>query len=60
MSVPTKTKPKAEKTLGEQSTYGEPDTEPHVPAWAENMEHTLRRLAAEKQARRDKQPGLYL
>ncbi len=30
-----------------------------VPAWAENMEHTLRRLSIEKAKRRSKNPGLY-
>ena len=31
-----------------------------VPEAAENMEHTLRRLTAEKEKRREKNPGLYL
>ncbi|MDJ0993029.1 MAG: hypothetical protein QNI90_05610 [Dinoroseobacter sp.] len=33
--------------------------ETHVPDWAENMEHTLRRLARQKEAKRAKNPGLY-
>lgn len=37
------------------------DEAPHekVPAAAENFEHTLRRLAAEKEEKRSKNPGLY-
>lgn len=30
-----------------------------VPEAAENMEHTLRRLTAEKERKRAKNPGLY-
>jgi len=31
-----------------------------VPEGAENMEHTLKRLNAEKEKKRQKNPGLYL
>ena len=34
-------------------------TDAHVPEWAEDMEHTLRRLMREKQKKRDETPGLY-
>lgn len=30
-----------------------------VPSWAENLEHTLRRINAEKQKKRLQNPGLY-
>ena len=35
------------------------DDDIHVPEWAEDMEHTLRRLMREKQKKRDETPGLY-
>ena len=35
------------------------DDDAHVPEWAEDMEHTLRRLMREKQKKRDETPGLY-
>ena len=43
-----------------KSSAGKVDDDTHVPEWAEDMEHTLKRLAGEKQAKRDKPPGLYL
>ncbi|PRY21161.1 hypothetical protein CLV78_11034 [Aliiruegeria haliotis] len=46
------------------ATDTEPDSpEQHpepVPEGAENMEHTLRRLTAEKEKKRARNPGLYL
>ena len=30
-----------------------------VPEWAEDMEHTLRRLVREREKERSKNPGLY-
>ncbi|MDU8945984.1 hypothetical protein [Ovoidimarina sediminis] len=41
-----------------RSEASDPDT--HVPEWAEDIEHTLRRLLSERQKKRDKDPGLYL
>ncbi|MDJ1018050.1 MAG: hypothetical protein QNJ35_16185 [Paracoccaceae bacterium] len=35
------------------------DTSKHVPEWAEDMEHTLRRLISERQEKRDRNPWLY-
>jgi truncated hemoglobin YjbI len=43
-----------------QQQQAQPAEGDHVPEWAENMEHTLRRINAEKQAKRAKNPGLYL
>ena len=36
------------------------DEENKVPAWAEDIEHTLRRIVAAKELRRAKSPGMYL
>jgi len=48
----------AEKTS--QARPAAQDVAPdQVPEWAEDIEHTLRRINAEKQSRRDKDPGLY-
>jgi hypothetical protein len=33
--------------------------ETKVPGWAEDIEHTLRRINAEKQRKRSEDPGLY-
>ncbi|MDU8945816.1 hypothetical protein [Ovoidimarina sediminis] len=60
MSVQT-TKDRAVEASAEAKTSsGEGIGDSHVPEWAENMEHTLKRLTEEKQAKRDLQPGLYL
>ncbi|MDF0600116.1 hypothetical protein P1J78_05175 [Psychromarinibacter sp. C21-152] len=55
------TEPRKDQTSArvEQPAPETPRDETHVPAWAEDIEHTLRRLAAEKQAKREKDPGLY-
>ncbi len=45
---------KQDKTSPEQSGEHE-----KVPEAAENIEHTLRRLLAERDKRREKNPGLY-
>lgn len=45
---------KQDKTPPEQSGEHE-----KVPEAAENIEHTLRRLLAERDKRREKNPGLY-
>jgi hypothetical protein len=60
MSVQPSTDQNAETAPVSKPSSGEIDTDSHVPAWAEDMEHTLKRLNREKQAKRDKQPGLYL
>ncbi|WP_165354587.1 hypothetical protein [Tropicimonas sp. IMCC6043] len=44
----------------EPAPQAKPTDHEKVPAAAENMEHTLRRLTAEKEKRRQKNPGLYL
>ena len=36
-----------------------PQRENKVPPWAEDMEHTLRRINAEKQEKRSANPWLY-
>ena len=59
MSVQT-TDREANLAPDSKSSSSEVDDDTHVPEWAEDMEHTLKRLAGEKQAKRDKQPGLYL
>jgi hypothetical protein len=35
------------------------EAETKVPGWAEDIEHTLRRINAEKQRKRSDHPGLY-
>ncbi len=60
MSVQTAKRLKKEAALESKPSHNERDAETHVPEWAEDMEHTLRRLTEEKQVKRDKQPGLYL
>ena len=44
----------------DKSSSSKVDDDTHVPEWAEDMKHTVKRLAGEKQAKRDKQPGLDL
>lgn len=56
---PTEKSPKAETTTAATRAPSEPHPE-KVPAEAENIEHTLRRLTAEKAEKRKKNPGLYL
>ena len=54
-------KPKDEgRATAKPAADADEDLHEKVPAEAENMEHTLRRLTAEKQKRREKDPGLYL
>ena len=59
MSVQDTTRRKSEVSRKAEPSSGEREAEAHVPEWAEDMEHTLKRLAKDKQAKRDKQPGLY-
>ncbi len=40
-------------------TEGSEGPETKVPGWAEDIEHTLRRINAEKQRKRSDDPGLY-
>lgn len=59
MSVQDTTRRKSEVSRKAEPSAGAREAEAHVPEWAEDMEHTLKRLAKDKQAKRDKQPGLY-
>ncbi|WP_347312030.1 hypothetical protein [Defluviimonas sp. SAOS-178_SWC] len=45
------------ETPGPDEQVSERDVK--VPEWAENFEHTLRRLVREKDKERDKKAGLY-
>ncbi|SNS18143.1 hypothetical protein [Tropicimonas sediminicola] len=54
-----KAKKDADKAVKAAAKAGE-DRHEKVPEAAENMEHTLRRLNAEKEKKRAQNPGLYL
>ena len=62
MTASRKTSPKSD-AAGKKASKARPAApdagQDHVPEWAEDIEHTLRRINAEKQSRRDKDPGLY-
>jgi hypothetical protein len=53
---------KKRKQPKEKPARDEPQAAPagsKVPEWAENMEHTLRRLVRAREEKRSKTPGLY-
>ena len=52
-------KPTPSKEKSESREQIPEKTAEKVPEWAENMEHTLRRLTRAKQKERSKKPGLY-
>ncbi|MFD0978760.1 hypothetical protein [Tropicimonas aquimaris] len=58
-SKPNKGAKKAKKGADKAAKAGTDRLE-KVPEAAENMEHTLRRLNAEKEKKRAQNPGLYL
>ena len=57
--MPKSAKPQSERNPKEETGTKTQRSEQKVPEWAENMEHTLRRLVREKERQRSKNPGLY-
>lgn len=59
MSVHENTSYAKQSVLKSGPTPEARDRVTRVPEWAENMEHTLRRLIRKRQEKHDKDPGLY-
>ncbi len=52
-------KKSSSKRVGPKAKADQTRSENKVPEWAENMEHSLRRLVREKEKSRSQNPGLY-